>query len=145
MWSSQETAKVPATESHRAQEAGAGTLVSATSLGETSDSDLSDSFSKKDSFTLPCSLLVQKLLEQKGPAQGDDSESIHVMPFCHLGSFCQEARPEAVPVHPQACAPPGLCSPPPSRLRGTQDGEGSCSWKSAHHTGLLFLCCCLDC
>ena len=105
MWSSQETAKVPATESHRAQEAGAGTLVSATSLGETSDSDLSDSFSKKDSFSLPCSLLVQKLLEQKGPAQGDDSESIHVMPFCHLGSFCQEARPEAVPVHPQACAP----------------------------------------
>ena len=53
MWSSQETARVPATERHRARGAGAGTPISATSLGETSDSDLSDSFGKEDSFSLP--------------------------------------------------------------------------------------------
>lgn len=109
-WSNQGTAKVswPLRETGPWAAGGGGQTSWLPSrcqvFGERSDCD---SFSKKNSFQLPCSLLAWKLLEQKGPAQGDDWKRILLMPFCYLRSFCQEAGPGGVHVPPQACSPEG--------------------------------------
>lgn len=75
----------------------------------------------------------------KGPAQGDDSKSIRVMPFVILKAQ-HKARLEAVPVQP-----PGLCSPLLPNSGVPRTGGGAAPGNLALHTGLFFLCCCLDC